>query len=383
MPAHISAHISDSDDLRYWIALTLINDIGPVSAKRLLSAFRTPKRIFEASENELKEIEGITKSKIKDICGFNSWEEVGKQIEAAQAHNVRIIRYTDEEYPESLRHIDGSPVILYAKGGFEKKDKYAVAIVGSRNMTPYGKKITEEIASDLASCGLTIVSGMARGIDAVSHKSALKAKGRSIAVLGSGLDNPYPPENEKLFEELSDKGCVISEFPIGTPPNRENFPQRNRLISGLSLGVLVVEAASRSGSLITAGFALEQGKDVFAVPGNITSGNSEGTNELIKKGAKLVQKAEDILEEIAPHLRGLKNSINNDFSAKGLSIDTTGLEITGEEKAICNVLGIEPRHIDIISREAGIQTGKALGILLGLEIKGIVKQAEGKRFYIL
>ncbi len=374
------------DDLKYWLALTLIKDIGPVTAKRLLSALGTPKRVFDSSANELKNIEGINDSKIRGISEFNSWDEVEKEIDEIKSHNVRIIRYTDEEYPESLRYIDDSPVILYVRGSFIKKDKYAVAIVGSRNMTPYGKKITETIASELALCGITIVSGMARGIDAISHKSALKANGRSIAVLGSGLDNPYPPENKGLFDELSEKGCVISEFPMGTPPNKENFPQRNRLISGLSLGVLVVEAAARSGSLITAGCALDQGKDVFAVPGSITSSNSEGTNELIKKGAKLVQKAEDILEDIAPHLKGLRGSANG-LSGESLSvnlpINLNGLEINDEEKAICNILGSEPKHIDIISREAGMQAGRVLGILLGLEIKGIVKQSEGKRFYIL
>lgn len=370
------------DDLKYWLALTLIKDIGPVTAKRLLSAFRTPQRVFEASPNELKDVEGINGSKINGISEFNSWDDVEKEINEINRHNVRIIRYTDEEYPESLRYIDNSPVILYVKGSFIKKDKYAVAIVGSRNMTEYGKRITEMISSELVSYGITVVSGMARGIDTVSHKGALKAKGRSIAVLGSGLDSPYPPENKELFDELSEKGCVISEFPMGTPPNKENFPQRNRLISGLSLGVLVVEAAAKSGSLITAGYALEQGKDVFAIPGSITSSNSEGTNELIKKGAKLVQKAEDILEDIAPHLKGLRGSANG-LQGESLPVNLNRLEINDEEKAICNILGSEPKHIDIISREAGMQAGRVLGILLGLEIKGIVKQSEGKRFYIL
>lgn len=370
------------DDLKYWLALTLIKDIGPVTAKRLLSALGTPKRVFDSSANDLKDIEGINDSKIRGISEFNSWDEVEKEVDEIKSHNVRIIRYTDEEYPESLRYIDDSPIILYVRGRFIKKDKYAVAIVGSRNMTEYGKRITEMISSELVSYGITVVSGMARGIDTVSHKSALKAKGRSIAVLGSGLDSPYPPENKELFDELSEKGCVISEFPMGTPPNKENFPQRNRLISGLSLGVLVVEAAAKSGSLITAGYALEQGKDVFAVPGSITSSNSEGTNELIKKGAKLVQKAEDILEDIAPHLKGLRGSANG-LQGESLPVNLKGLEINDEEKTICNILGSEPKHIDIISREAGMQAGRVLGILLGLEIKGIVKQSEGKRFYIL
>jgi DNA processing protein len=371
-----------TDDLKYWLALTSVKDIGPVIAKRLLSALRSPKSIFESGADNLKGVGGISESKIKGIYEFDSWDAVEKEIEAVKKHNIRIIRYTDKEYPESLRHIDDSPVILYAKGNFTKKDKYAIAIVGSRNMTLYGRKITETIASELASYGLTIVSGMARGIDTVSHKGALDAGGRSIAVLGSGLDNPYPPENKGLFEELASAGCVISEFPIGTPPNRENFPQRNRLISALSLGVLVVEATANSGSLITANYALEQGKDVFAIPGNITSRNSEGTNTLIQKGAKLVQNVDDILEEIAPQLKGLVGSSKN-ISGKILSRDHEGLEITDEEKAICNILGSEPKHIDTVAREVKIQPARLLGLLLGLEIKGIVKQTEGKRFYIL
>ncbi|HAK88932.1 MAG: DNA protecting protein DprA [Nitrospirae bacterium GWB2_47_37] len=372
----------DSDDLKYWLALSLIDDVGPVTARRLLSAFRSPKKILEAKIAELRGVENISEAKAKKIAGFDSWDAVEKAIVTAKEYGIRIIKYTDGEYPENLRQIEDSPVLLYCKGRLEKEDRYAIAIVGSRNMTPYGQKIAESIASGLASYGLTIVSGMARGIDTCSHKGALKAKGRSIAVLGNGLDNPYPPENAALFDELSNNGCVISEFPPGTPPNRENFPQRNRLISGLSLGVLVVEATVKSGSLITAGHALEQGKEIFAVPGSITSGNSEGTNALIKKGAKLVQKADDILEELAPQIKGLLKGSHRDVSEKNLLVNISGLEITGEEKAICNILGSEPRHVDEIARETRIPSAKLLGLLLTLELKGIIKQAEGKRFHM-
>lgn len=371
-----------NDDLKYWLALTFIKDVGPITAKRLLSTFHSPQKIFESGFNELKDIEEISDSKAKNIYEFDSWNTVEKEIEAIKNYDLRIIKYTDREYPENLRQIDDSPILLYAKGRFLKEDKYAIAMVGSRNMTEYGKKITGIIASELSSYGLTVVSGMARGIDTLSHKGALKAGGRSIAVLGCGLDSPYPPENIELFEELSNNGCVISEFPLGTPPNKENFPKRNRLISGLSLGVLVVEATIKSGSLITANYALEQGRDVFAIPGSITSRNSEGTNTLIKKGAKLVQRVDDILEEIAPQLKDLIDSSKN-TSGKILSKNIDGLEITDEEKAICNILGSEPKHIDLISREIKMQPARLLGLLLGLEIKGIVKQTEGKRFYIL
>ncbi len=372
----------NADDLKYWLALSFIKDTGPITVKRLLSTFHSPQRILKASLNELRDVEDISELRARRIHEFDSWNMVEEEMEKIKDHDIRIITYADSEYPENLRHIDDSPIILYAKGNFIKEDKYAVAMVGSRNMTEYGKKITEIITSELASFRISVVSGMARGIDTVSHKGALNADGRSIAVLGCGLDNPYPPENKELFESLSNNGCVISEFPLGTPPNKENFPKRNRLISGLSLGVVVVEATINSGSLITANCALQQNREVFAIPGNVTSRNSEGTNALIKKGAKLVQKVEDILEEIAPHLKGLLCSSKN-ISGEIFSKNPNGLEITDEEKAICNILSSEPKHIDAISRETKIRTSRLLGMLLGLEIKDVVKQAEGKRFYIL
>lgn len=365
-----------NDDLKYWLALSFIKDVGPVTIKRLLSAFHSPERILNASLKELNEIDDIAEARAKKICSFNSWDKIEQEINLIKQHNLRVIKYTDREYPESLRQIDDSPVILYLKGNLVEQDKYSVAMVGSRMMTEYGKMIAERLSFELASMGITIVSGMARGIDTVSHRGALKAGGRSIAVLGCGLDNPYPPENKELFEMLSSSGCVISEFPIGTPPNKEHFPKRNRLISGLSLGVLVVEATNNSGSLITAGYALEQGKDVFAVPGNITSKCSEGTNILIKRGAKLVARVEDIIEELSPKLKGLlqENTAKTGIQDK--------LEINDEEKALCNILSHDPKHIDLIARETQMPQSKLLGLLLSLEIRGIVRQTEGKRFYL-
>lgn len=369
-----------NDNLKYWLALSFIKDIGPITVKRLLSVFHSPKRILKASLNELGDVEGISELRAKRICKFNSWNMVEEELKKIKDHNIRIITYADREYPENLRNIDDSPIILYTKGSFIKDDRYAIAIVGSRLMTEYGRIMANKISSELSSLGITIVSGMARGIDTIAHKGAIKAGGRSIAVLGCGLDRPYPDENVELFEALSNSGAVISEFPLGTSPNKENFPKRNRLISGLSLGVLVVEAAINSGSLITADCALEQGKDVFAIPGNITSRQSEGTNFLIKKGAKLVQRTDDILEEIAPQLKRLIGSSKNskEFFSKNLD----KLEITYEEKAICNILGSEPKHIDTLARETGMPTARLSGLLLGLEIKGIVRQADGKRFYL-
>lgn len=369
------------DDLEYWLALSSIADIGPITIKRLLSVFHSPRKILEANFKDLTSIADIGELRARKIYKFSSWDEVEKEIKAIDNYGIKVIKYTDREYPESLRQIEDSPIILYVNGSFAEDDRYGIAMVGSRRMTEYGKRIAEKIASELVLLGFTIVSGMARGIDTISHKTALKAGGRSIAVLGCGLDRPYPPENIKLFEALTQSGCVVSEFPPGTPPSKENFPKRNRLISGFSVGVLVIEATMTSGSLITANHALEQGKEVFAIPGSITSRNSEGTNALIKKGAKLVQRVEDIIEELSPLLKGLIGQSKDSYERNSLATPK-GVEINDAEKAICNILGSEPKHIDEIAREAKTPPARLSGLLLGLEIKGIVKQTEGKRFYI-
>jgi DNA processing protein len=263
-------------------------------------------------------------------------------------------------------------VVLFVRGDILPEDRFAVAIVGSRKLTHYGALVAETLSADLASMGFTIVSGMARGVDSLSHMGALRAGGRTVAVLGSGVDVPYPPENKTLMDKIAGSSCVISEFLPGTPSDKENFPRRNRIISGLSLGVIVVEAASGSGALLTAGYAADQGREVFAVPGNITSSNSEGTNELIRNGAVLIRKAEDVIEELAPVLKGF-------IRAKG----RVRIQVTGKEERVCGLLSGEPKQIDIISRERGLPASEALGILLGLELKGAVKQITGKRFYLV
>ncbi len=359
-------------DLRDWIALSMLYDIGPVGSRKLLSVFGTPEGIFNAALDDLLAVEGIGINRAKNIRDFSSWKDIEKRINVMEKRGIKAVSFDDSSYPEMLREIEDTPIILYTKGDIIPQDRYAIAIVGSRKPTPYGTSVTENISEELASMGFTIISGMARGIDALSHKGSLRAGGRTMAVLGSGLDIPYPPENKGLMDKIASSGCVMSEFPPGTPPDRENFPRRNRLISGLSLGVLVIEATSDSGSLITAGYALEQSREVFAVPGNITSFNSKGTNELIKRGAILTRGAEDIVEELAPVLKGFIRSK-----------DKLKIEITDEEKKLCNLLSGEPKQIDIISRESGLPTSKVLGILLGLELKGAVKQTIGKRFYLL
>jgi DNA processing protein len=355
-----------------WIALSLVPEVGPVTFRKLLSLYRDPDSVFKAPLRELSAIEGVGEKKAKNIKDFSGWKDVEKHVRQLNGCDACVVTFRDSSYPSLLRQTEDAPVILYVRGSIQEEDKYAIAIVGSRKFTPYGKLVTERLSSELSRSGFTIVSGMARGIDTVAHTNCITSGGRTIAVLGSGIDRAYPPENRGLMERITASGYVVSEFPWGTEPNKENFPKRNRLISGLSMGVVVVEAAAGSGALITAGTALEQNREVFAVPGNITSPNSAGTNELIKRGAKLIRKADDIVEELAPMLRGFVKE------KEGLKVD-----ITEEEKKLCDILTGEPVHVDMLSRELSLSPAAALTTLLSLEIKGIVRQADGKRFYLV
>ncbi len=360
-------------NLKYWLALNFIPDIGPVLAGRLLSAFGSPENIFRMSVNELRQVQDIGENRARKIAGFRQWDIVQREIDQAAANGVTLITREDESYPVMMKKAYGAPNVLYIKGDLMGMDRYAVAMVGSRSSTPYGLQTAEKISFRLASSGLTVVSGMARGIDSASHRGALKARGRTIAVLGSGLDIPYPHENRKLMDEIASSGAVVSEFPFGTPPNKENFPRRNRIISGMSLGVIVIEATLDSGSLITVAYALEQGREVFAVPGNITSRNSTGTNDLIRKGAKLVESADEVLEELRPQIKGILREERTDRE-RPLPV------MTGDEKALYDSLSDEPKHIDSIIREMHIPTNRALSVLLSLELKGVVRQTQGKHF---
>lgn len=355
-----------------WIALSLVPEIGNITFRRLLAAYEDPEAVFDASIKELTHIAGMTEKKAANIKSFSDWKGVKKQLEQLRETGVKVLTCKSREYPDMLKQIDNAPNLLYVKGGLGHEDKFTIAIVGPRKPTYYGRGVAEKLSGELASSGFTVVSGMARGIDTVAHSSALKAGGRTIAVLGSGMDVPYPPENRGLMQKISESGCVITEFPLGTKPLKENFPARNRLISGLSLGVLVVEANRKSGSLITADCALEQNREVFAVPGNINSPNSSGSNDLIKKGAKLVQGIDDIIEELAPALKGFVNNR-----------ERLNADLTGEEKQVCDILTGEAMHIDTISRGLSMPSSKALVLLLGLELKGVARQTDGKRFYLV
>lgn len=370
-------------NLESWIALSMVPEIGNVTFRKLLAVYGTPDEVFKAPLKDISRAEGVGEKRAHHIKNFSRWKNVERQLKLLVQHKARVVTYHSQEYPRMLQQIEDAPVSLYVRGEIKDEDRFAIALVGSRKATPYGKVMTERLSSALAESGFTIVSGMARGIDTIAHTSSLTSGGRTSAVLGSGLDKFYPPENRNLMERIVSSGYVVSEFPFGTMPNRENFPRRNRVISGLSFGAVVVEAASGSGALITASSALEQNREVFAVPGNVTSPSSTGTNELIKKGAKLIQKADDVIEELAPMLKGFVKADKLKRIQEGTAVLRTPVELTGEYRRVCDLLTGEPMHIDMLSRELALSPGKTLSLLLNLELKGTVKQAEGKRFYLV
>ena len=371
MPGSKTASVCD----KHLLALCSIRGIGPLTIRRLFAMYSTAGDVFNASEKELLDC-GLTPKKAASIARFSGWEKIERDLRYASEKGIKLLTMESPEYPEALKLLPDPPRVLFAKGDIQPEDRFAIAVVGSRTPTNYGLFQAADISKALAGMGFTIVSGLARGIDTAAHRGALEAGGRSICVMGSGLDVPYPVENKKLMGDVSHSGAVISEFCFGTLPNKENFPRRNRIISGLSLGVLVVEAATGSGSLITAHCALDQNKEVFAIPGNINSGMSRGTNELIKKGATVVVDAKDIVAELAPMLKGF---LKKKPAKAG---DMNAPDLTEDEKKVIKHLGQEPRHIDDICREMGAGAAWLSTVLLGLELSGHVRQSSGKRFSI-
>ena len=298
------------------------------------------------------------------------------------AQSISVLERADDRYPAWLRAIPDPPAVLYCDGLPEPQDRQAVAIVGSRRATPYGLRVTETLARELSGVGFTIVSGLARGIDAAAHRAALEAGGRTIAVLGCGLDIAYPSEHARLQEEIAGCGAVLTEFSPGTPPRAANFPQRNRIISGLALGVLVVEATEDSGSLITARLALEQGREVFAVPGPIDASMSRGPHGLLKQGAKLVETVDDIIEELLPQMEAPLTlpSPRKRGEGKGEGKSSALPNLSSEERLVFDQMSREPLHLDDLTELSGLTSAGAAGILLGLELKGAVRRLPGQRY---
>ena len=370
------------DKLKYWLALKSIAGIGNVVLPALIDSFGTLEAIFSASAAELQTAPGITKKAAAAVAGFKNWDNIKKSLELIENAGINIITYQDELYPAKLLEIYDRPPFLYVKGSLKKED-INISIVGSRLASTYGKYTTERISRELALRGVTIVSGLARGIDSAAHRGALAAQGRTIAVLGTGLDVIYPPENKKLFTAIGQNGAVVSEFPLGTPPHAFNFPARNRIISGMSYGVVVVEAGEKSGSLITARLALEQGREVFAVPGSIDSAGSRGTNKLIKQGAKLIENTDDILEEILPQLE--KTKIQEALSTSGTETHIAGKNenLNSIDRQIIDLLSNDRLHIDELITVTGLSPNEILSSLMVLELKGLIKQHPGKFFSLL
>ena len=357
------------EQYRKWLALRQVSGIGNVLYKRLIDALKTPDAVFEAEEKALETIEGISEAVIKEIRSFDTFSAIDRELEQIEKQEVSLLTLNDSSYPPLLSAIYDPPPILYVKGNWDKARSYPIAVVGARKTTPYGKKATERLCHGLSEQGVTIVSGFARGIDGIAHRSALSGGGKTLAVLGCGIDIVYPPEHKRLFEEITEQGAIFSEFSMGTPPVAHNFPKRNRIISGLSLGCVVVEATLKSGSLITARLALEQGREVFAVPGPIFSNSSAGPHQLIASGAKLVQNAADILDEILPQLK-----------PRIPVSEAVPPVLKGEEAHLYQALSFEPKHIEILIQESEKSAASVSGLLLGLELKGIVRQMAGQYY---
>jgi len=362
-----------TDDLR-WVALALALGEKRVVFRNLIAEFADIDAILGASTQELIRVKGITHELAAAIRKAPDSPEFAKERETIERLDLKITTLKCQDYPENLRHIPDPPALLYVRGELEARDSFAIAIVGTRSCTHYGKQTAESLGMELASMGLTIVSGLARGIDSHAHRGALMGKGRTIAVLGTGLDNVYPVEHSSLADEIARSGAVISEFPSGVPPVARNFPIRNRIISGLALGTVVVEAPPKSGALITARLALDQGREVFAVPGNITAQTSRGPNQLIRQGAKSVLSAKDIIEEIAPEIKGMlrEETIKQAAEAK--------LRLDPNERKIYNTLTQEPLHIDEITLATDLPLAKIGMGLFNLEMKGLAKELPGKLF---
>jgi DNA processing protein len=355
------------------VALNMVADIGTIRLNKLLGYFGKPENIFKAPQEKLVRIYGIGEKTAGKIASFRE-QDLDREFALAKKQGLKIITQDDESYPENLKNIPDPPIVLYIKGELEKEDKFSIAIVGSRRASFYGLSLAEKFAFELSARGFTVVSGMARGIDTSAHKGALKEAGRTIAVMGSGFNQIYPQENKKLSEKISQNGAVISELPLDAEPLPQNFPRRNRVISGLSLGVLVVEAAQNSGALITADFALEQGREVFALPGKVDSRTSFGTNGLIKQGAKLVSCVDDILEEFILPAAGYKK----EGAVPDKNLDSS--LPSKEESKLYGLISDQAVQLEELLEKTALDIPSISAILLRLEMKKLVKQLPGKQF---
>lgn len=355
-------------ELKYWLGFNYVSGIGPAKIQALLGYYGSLESAWNATDQQLREI-GLDVRAIQSFNDVRQTFDLDRYASQVEASGAQVVTLESPGYPDLLREISAAPPLLFYRGQFEPIDRWAVAVVGTRRLTAYGRQVTHDLVGGLVRNGITIVSGLARGIDAVAHRTALEEGGRTIAVMASGIDKVYPPEHRDMAREIvAGHGVIITDYPFGAEPESNHFPARNRLISGLSLGVVVVEAGEKSGALITSRFALEQNREVFAVPGNIHSPVSVGTNRLIQQGGKLVSRVEDILEEL--NLR----------MAADQAVAKVVLPETAEEAALISQLSSQPLHVDELGRLTGMPISLISSTLTLMELKGMVQQVGGMNY---
>lgn len=356
------------DELAYWVGFNKVMGIGPARLRALLDALGDVRNAWHASPDAL-EATGLDRRSLANLLDAREHLDLAAELQRLDRARVAVLTWESQDYPTNLRNIVDAPPVIYVKGELLPEDDWAVAIVGTRRASAYGKEAARRLAADLAHHGVTVVSGLASGIDAAAHQAALDAGGRTLAVLGSGVDVIYPAENRRLAQAITHQGALISEYALGTQPERNNFPPRNRLISGLSLGIVVVEAGQRSGALITADFALEQGRDVLAVPGSIFQKSCEGSNRLIQNGAKPVLSVADVLEELQ------LAQVEQQAEVRA------AVPTTPTEEALLALLMAGPSHVDDLGRTAGLPAAQVASTLALLELKGLARHV-GSMTYV-
>jgi DNA processing protein len=373
----------DKNKIKYWLAINKIPNVGPVTIKKLWDKFGTLEEAWKASPRSICEVEDISKPAAKSFLENRDRANFEAELAEVEKKNVKVLTLEDDDYPKNLKNIYDPPPVLYVKGGILPSDIKAIGIVGTRRASRYGLEMARKLAEELALLGITIISGLAAGIDTSAHQGAIDAQGRTIAAMGSGIDIVYPYQNKDLAAQIERSGALVSEFPIGTKSEKGNFPRRNRIISGLSLGVIVVEGHYDSGAMITAKQALEQGREVFAVPGNVELEQSKGPHWLIKQGAKLVENVQDVLEELNIQLQtsNLKTNPKSQTDQPTNKRTYKPANLLPEEEKIFNALNQEPKHLDVIAAETGLPVQQVSSLLMMLEIRKVVRQLPGK-YYI-
>ncbi len=359
------------DDERAALALTRVPGVGPVTFRTLVDALGSAEAVLRAPASVLRSVNGCPRHVADAIRAFDAWAAVDAELARLGTLGGRLLSLTSGAYPVHLRRIHDPPPVLYILGDLTADERRVIAVVGSRRATPYGTATATRLATELARAGFVVVSGLARGIDAAAHHGAMAGSGRTVAVLGCGVDVAYPPEMRGLKDQVRSHGSVVSELPLGAPPDPHHFPVRNRIISGMSLGVLVIEATADSGSLITAKLALEQGREVFAVPGNVGTPTSTGTNRLIKAGATLVETADDLVEQLVGQLGG---------AAKRVVAVPPVVNLTADERRVVDLLSWDPVHVDELTARSSVAPDRLAELLLGLELKGVAKRVPGQRY---